>query len=217
MLVALLVANPLPTPPAVDGTLLLGLVLFFAISPFLFSQRISHLSVAALFMIGWSSDRLIPVGIGLDWLRAAGLLLTLTMYFVVMGYIMFHAFRQHEISEDLIFSGLTGFIMLGIGFAYIYDAMQQLGFVAFHVRESAHAMRLCDDDLVYFSLSCISTLGIGDITPATHMAKRLCVTESTVGVLYVAVFIGRLVGMRLEHKAREREHHAHNADRDSDT
>ena len=46
---------------------------------------------------------------------------------------------------------------------------------------------------IYFSLSSISTLGMGDIHPVNTSAKMLSVFLSTIGVLYPAVVIAKLV------------------------
>lgn len=48
-------------------------------------------------------------------------------------------------------------------------------------------------EYIYFSLSSISTLGMGDIHPMNTSAKMLSVFLSTIGVLYPAVVIAKLV------------------------
>lgn len=51
-------------------------------------------------------------------------------------------------------------------------------------------------DYVYFSLSSLTTVGYGEITAANPAAKMLSVFLSTVGILYPAVVIARLVSIQ---------------------
>lgn len=47
---------------------------------------------------------------------------------------------------------------------------------------------------VYFSLVSLTTGGFGDYTPVNISAKMVSVLMSTVGILYPAVVIAKLVG-----------------------
>ena len=46
-----------------------------------------------------------------------------------------------------------------------------------------------------FSFITLSTVGYGDITPVSKVARMLAATEAMTGLLYVAVLIARLVGL----------------------
>jgi voltage-gated potassium channel Kch len=46
---------------------------------------------------------------------------------------------------------------------------------------------------LYFSLATLTTLGYGDIVPATRPARMLAALEATTGVLYIAITVARLV------------------------
>ncbi len=47
----------------------------------------------------------------------------------------------------------------------------------------------------YFSFITLSTVGYGDITPASRIARWLAAMEAITGSLYVAVLIARLVAL----------------------
>ena len=47
---------------------------------------------------------------------------------------------------------------------------------------------------VYFSLVSLTTVGFGDYTPVNILSKMISVFLSTIGILYPAVVIARLVG-----------------------
>lgn len=61
-------------------------------------------------------------------------------------------------------------------------------------------------DMVYFSFT---TLGYGDIAPVNPVSQALAIAEAILGVLTVALIIGRLVGAATGVRRRhEREHGA---------
>ncbi len=46
----------------------------------------------------------------------------------------------------------------------------------------------------YFSYATLTTLGYAGITPRTDGAKALAASEAVAGLLFIAVFMSRLVG-----------------------
>jgi hypothetical protein len=51
--------------------------------------------------------------------------------------------------------------------------------------------------LLYFSFTTLTSLGYGDIVPATDMTKSLAILEAVIGVMYLTIIISRLVGIYL--------------------
>jgi uncharacterized membrane protein len=52
-------------------------------------------------------------------------------------------------------------------------------------------------EFIYFSFVTLTTLGYGDIRPTTDIARMVSTAEAVVGLLFVAVFIARLVALQL--------------------
>jgi hypothetical protein len=50
---------------------------------------------------------------------------------------------------------------------------------------------------LYFSLTTLSTVGFGDITPLTLQARYAAVAEGITGQFYLAILVARLVGMQM--------------------
>lgn len=50
-------------------------------------------------------------------------------------------------------------------------------------------------DYTYFSFVTLTTVGYGDITAASDLAKRLVVVEAFVGQVFIIVFVARLVSL----------------------
>jgi len=54
----------------------------------------------------------------------------------------------------------------------------------------------------YFSFVTITTLGYGDITPVTEVAKAITTLEAIVGQIYLVVVVAWLVGMHVSRKSK---------------
>ena len=50
-------------------------------------------------------------------------------------------------------------------------------------------------ELMYYSFTTLTTVGYGDIAPATRVARSLAILEMLAGQLYLAAFVARLVGV----------------------
>src|SRR5208282_1130825 len=57
--------------------------------------------------------------------------------------------------------------------------------------------------LIYFSLTTLSTIGFGDITPLTLQARYAAVAEGITGQFYLAILVARLVGIQMTQSARQ--------------
>jgi voltage-gated potassium channel Kch len=49
--------------------------------------------------------------------------------------------------------------------------------------------------MMYYSFVTITTLGYGDITPATELARLLALLEAVLGQLFLVILVARLVGV----------------------
>ena len=54
---------------------------------------------------------------------------------------------------------------------------------------------------LYFSLITLNTVGYGDISPVSRVARMLAAMEAMTGLLYVAVLISRLVAIHATPKS----------------
>ena len=54
---------------------------------------------------------------------------------------------------------------------------------------------ITSNQFLYYSLTTITTLGYGDITPATPFARIWSTMEAVTGVFYMAVLVARLVSL----------------------
>ena len=59
--------------------------------------------------------------------------------------------------------------------------------------------------ILYFSFTTLTTLGYGDIVPVSDGARLLTSAEALIGQLYLAIFIGRLVGLEVGERTALRQ------------
>ncbi len=63
-------------------------------------------------------------------------------------------------------------------------------------------------DLVYYSFVTLGTVGYGDVTPSSPLARSLSLIEAVIGIMYVATMIARFVSIQIsgERRGAEPEH-----------
>lgn len=124
-----------------------------------------------------------------------GLVATTVLILFATRSVMHYVLRARIITRDQIFAGVCMYIMLGFAFGAVFYLLNILDPNSFAVSNQILAGR-STPDLMYFSFVTLATLGYGDITPSTNIARSLAVVEALVGMLYIAVFMARLVSMR---------------------
>lgn len=108
--------------------------------------------------------------------------------FSMTGSLVVYTALAKKYTRDLIFGSVFTYFMLGIIFGDAYHILQSYNLVSFNP-----GGRISWEDCTYYSFATLTTAGYGDIVPANNLSKRLSNFESCVGVLYVAIFIGRLL------------------------
>jgi len=98
-----------------------------------------------------------------------------------------HIARSKQVTWTIIINSINGDLLIGILGAVIdTGAINFAGdaAVGFH-------------DYLYFSFVTLTTLGYGDITPVSPLAKSLTIVIAIVGQLYLTILIAMLVGKYL--------------------
>jgi voltage-gated potassium channel Kch len=100
------------------------------------------------------------------------------------------------VDTDHLMAALSAYLLVGVFWGAIYVAVEEgiPGSLLAAGSRFPHGMDLSDG--IYFSFVTLATLGYGDITPVTPIARGLAVFEAVVGQFYLAVLVARLVGLR---------------------
>jgi voltage-gated potassium channel len=115
-----------------------------------------------------------------------GLLLTL----LTMGAIARRLRRQAEISVITVLGALCIYVLLGLTFAFLFEAVGELGSQPFFASQEAGAR----SDYTYFSFVTLATVGYGDLTAQGGLGRALAVTEGLFGQIYLVTAVAALVG-----------------------
>ena len=122
----------------------------------------------------------------------AGLVL---VAFVVANLLRF-ILRAPSVNAEVLCASISAYLMLGLIWTMAYWLVDQLtpgG--AFSFNTNAGPRSINGFNAFYFSFITLSTVGYGDITPVSTIARWLAAMEAMTGLLYVAVLIARLVSL----------------------
>jgi hypothetical protein len=132
-----------------------------------------------------------------ECLSAAGRLLAIAAVSLVIAQAVFGSGRVtwHRVQGAVVLS-----LNLALFFFTIYRFIDVLAPAAFKGLPPAGSEYGSGAALLYFSFTCLTTVGFGDITPIHPMARDLANLEAVIGQLYPATLLARLVSLELEHR-----------------
>ncbi|HJU09846.1 MAG TPA: potassium channel family protein [Candidatus Binataceae bacterium] len=110
--------------------------------------------------------------------------------------------KQRTVTRETICMAVSVYLLLGFTWALLYAVMFQLhpdSFGGLTATKTGHPVEVVHlfSVLGYFSLTTLSTLGLGDITPLTLQARYAVVAEGITGQFYLAILVARLVGLQM--------------------
>ena len=108
--------------------------------------------------------------------------------------------RAERVSKDTIIGGICVYLMIGLCFAMAYtlalnlepSVLMQGGLP---LADAARDSSIRAAKVLYFSFVTLTTLGFGDITPSGEVTEMMVMAEASIGQLYVAIFIARLMAL----------------------
>jgi voltage-gated potassium channel len=118
-----------------------------------------------------------------------------------VAVILKRIFQRQAIRTDDVIGALCGYLLTAIAWGNAYALVYVLWPEAFRVADVI-AWRLGEWHLQrfffsYFSVMTLTTMGYGDITPASAPVYTLVWLESVFGQFYIAVVVAQLVGLKL--------------------
>jgi voltage-gated potassium channel len=153
------------------------------------------LGLAALF------SQLMVLGPQWGWLETSRFVATPLFLFWVCGMLLRDiVMRSDTVTADVILGAVNVYLMIGVGFAFIYGLIEHLQPGSFTgIEELASAT---DHVLyfLYFSFITMSTLGYGDISPITPHGMTATYIEAIFGQMYLAILVARLVSMYISNR-----------------
>ena len=200
--------------------LLIALALLFTCAPFVEEIKGGHLILSFLFSLVLLSavlavanrKRVLVIALVLAipaiagrWINnfrpdlvppAVFLVGGLILIIFVVGHLLRFVLRAPVVTTDVLCASISAYLMLGLMWTMAYWLVDQLtpgG--AFSFNTNAGTRSINGFNGFYFSFITLSTVGYGDITPVSKVARMLAAMEAMTGLLYVAILIARLVSL----------------------
>jgi hypothetical protein len=121
-------------------------------------------------------------------------------YFYATGSLIAYMLQDADATTDELIAAGATFTLLAWAFAYVFVVCQALlpgSFVLSGGRAAETWM-----ELLFLSVSVLSSVGLSDIVPATPMGRAIIAVESFVGVMYIALVVSRLIALSTHKKAQ---------------
>ncbi len=111
---------------------------------------------------------------------------------LLLGYVL----RDDVVTIDELYALACIYVLLALLWASAYAILVHYDPAAIFINPSNDADgRTGWSDLVYYSMTTLTSTGYGEITPVTPAARAMAMLQQVVGVLFVAILIARLTGM----------------------
>lgn len=102
------------------------------------------------------------------------------------------------VTLDTLAGAVSAYFLVGITYGLAYGLVEQLHPGSFRdTIVPGHV--ISPNEYIFFSFVTLTTVGYGDIVPWGPHARALAIIEGVTGIMYPAVLIGRLVGLRASH------------------
>jgi hypothetical protein len=138
-----------------------------------------------------------------SWLWPAARAVTFIVPIMTVGtLILVDVLAAKQIVFDMICGALCVFVLFGMCWANVYTLLERLApgsfvidFGRYHVDAGADPLAAAGV-FTYYSFVTLTTVGYGDIVPASATARWLVWLEAVFGQFYMAVFVSRLIGLQ---------------------
>lgn len=128
--------------------------------------------------------------------NAAEFAISLAYGIFLIVNILRYVLRAPRVNSEVLCAAISIFLLIGIFWSFSYKLVDSLvpdSFAYSNAHEAGPSMKGFIS--LYFSFSTLSTLGYGDITPVSNVARMLAFMEALTGMLYISILIARLVSM----------------------
>jgi len=169
--------------PFIVGTVLLALRTSDA-SPHLirFARWAGALAAVAIVLAFLNEDA---------WFRSAVALIFVVLLAALPFVILQRILGHQEVGTETIYGALCVYLLIGLVFSSLFVAINGLGSEYFASPPSQNE----PVDLLYLSFITLTTVGFGDVVPATDFSRAVVILEALIGQVFLVTLVARLVAM----------------------
>ena len=132
--------------------------------------------------------------IGLTYLLPVVLLVTATLPVTIS-----RTLQHRRITHETVLGALSAYVLLGLLFAFVYLAVDELREAPFFAQPGEHEQ----SEFLYFSFVALTTLGFGDLSPSVGLPQALTVLEALTGQIFLVTLVARLVTLWVRQSERD--------------
>jgi hypothetical protein len=166
------------------------------------SRKKSHIFIAVLLALPMLGAIWTKYFVQHKALVVAGSLCGAAFFLFAIIQMLLFIYSHKEVTRDLIIGAAVVYLFIGLMWTFIFVVVETLHPGSFKIPEvqGLETTR----QFVYYSFVTLTTLGYGDITPITSMARSLCILEAVIGQLYLVVQVAWLVGVHVSQSMMKR-------------
>ena len=136
---------------------------------------------------------------GGTWLGGWDIFLSFVASLAFTFVVLAHVFKEGPVTSHRIQGSIAAYLLLAMAFSLAYFLVELKMPGSF--QHQSQTMHLDDQSwkiFYYFSITTLTTLGYGDITPVQPVARNLVMLEALTGQLYPAILLARLVSLHAQ-------------------
>jgi len=154
---------------------------------FLLTALIAVVAIAVRFHAMWNPSRF--------W-ELSSEIATIAAILMISWILLLGIFRPNRaVTPVSIQAAIAVYLLFGLAWANAYLIVMQLHPDSFQSTVPLSSSNV--NEWFYYSFVTLTTLGYGEITPVSQVARGLAVGEAVTGQLYLAVLIARLIGREI--------------------
>jgi hypothetical protein len=125
-------------------------------------------------------------------------------YFVLVFFsIMKYVLEDTPITGDKICGAVSAYMLMGITWSFVYSLFYLIDPGSIRVPEHLLSTETVNSTwTLYFSMTTLTTLGYGDITPIKPGPQSYAIMEAATGQMFLAVIIARLIAMHIAYDSK---------------
>ncbi len=130
-----------------------------------------------------------------QWLK----IISLLGFYSFLALLLFQKIAKNKIVDlSIIFASISGYLLIGMVGGLIFEGLNSA------IPNSFNGLSANSNlfDLQYFSFITLTSVGYGDISPASEAARSLVLVFALAGQLYLTILIAILVGKYLSQGGR---------------
>jgi hypothetical protein len=155
------------------------------------SRRIWQLLAVIYLLVSTASSLLSEVTPGADTISQHITILAGILLLVTPLAILRHIASHPVVTTETVLGAVCVYLLIGFSFAFIYSGIAALSPLPFFQGQAPATI----NNTLFFSYSTLTTVGYGDLVPATSLGQTFAMLEALFGQIYLVLIVARLVSL----------------------